>query len=379
MSVAFSESQSVQMLVPYLRLARTEGIGSVSFRRLLERYQTPQAALEQLPFFKQKQFRIPSEAAILKEIEGTFALSGKFLIWGQQGYPAALAGLPDAPSILTILGDATLLHKKMIAIVGARNASAHGLRIAESLSAEVASHQIGIISGLARGIDQAAHRGALFTSFTIAAIAGGIDKPYPQENAALQAQIAKQGVIITESPLGSAPKAIHFPRRNRLIAGLCWGCVVIEAALHSGSLITAQLALNYGKTVFAVPGSPLDPRNRGSNNLLRMGAVFTESAEDILSELPLEPPIKSVDKPITADDFPLFKVESQSPKAVNEDKHATTLEEIILGILSFTPTPIDEIVRSCNVSTAKVLSCLTELELSGRILSQPTGYCLAPH
>ncbi|MFT8886433.1 MAG: DNA-processing protein DprA, partial [Acetobacter papayae] len=289
----FPASLPFGTLVACLRLARAEQVGPRQWHRLIALYKTPEAALEALsngrnsPSGRSGKTLVPApEAAILREIEATLAMGGQFLTLLDAGYPAPLRHVPDAPIVLSALGDTTCLHKAGIGIVGARNASAAGLRLAESLSTELVEAGLVVVSGLARGIDTAAHRGALHRQgLTIAAIAGGLDRPYPPENAALQKRIAEQGAVITEAPLGTAPMGRHFPRRNRLIAGLALGCVVVEAAPHSGTLITARMASEYGRELFAVPGSPLDPRCRGSNNLIRNGAVLTESAADILPHI----------------------------------------------------------------------------------------------
>ena len=202
--------------------------------------------------------------------------------------PPLLALMDDAPPCLIVSGDAALAQQRCVAVVGGRNASANGQRMAENLAAELAASVV-VVSGLARGIDTAAHQGALRTGRTIAVVAGGIDQPYPPENAALHRRIAETNLLVTESPLGTVPQARHFPRRNRIIAGLSLGVVVVEAALRSGSLITARMAQDAGREVFAVPGSPLDPRARGGNDLIRQGAMLVETAADVLDNLPPEP------------------------------------------------------------------------------------------
>lgn len=376
---------SKEKLFPFLKLARTEGIGSIRYHQLLQRYHTPEAALEALPSLKRskdpnKKFHIPSDISISEEIDKTFEYSGQFILHGTTLYPPLLSMLDNAPPILITLGNPHFLHQKNVAIVGARNASIHGIKMAENLAADLSAHQIGVTSGLARGIDEASHRGALYTGFTIAAIGCGIDVVYPAEHKNLQQQIAQKGVIVTEFPIGTQPQSINFPRRNRLIAGLCWGCVVIEAAQHSGSLITAQLALQYNKSIFAVPGSPLDPRCKGSNNLLRSGAILTENATDILNELPqftteIETKSKKTD---------LFSYSSPSiPPAtsVKKSSYSTeqqnkSIEEYILSLLSTTPVSVDLIIRTIPYSTTEILSTITLLEIQKKILLQHNGYIL---
>lgn len=277
-------------LVACLRLARTESVGPRTWRRLLSQYHTAEAALEALPRLPQRgrvPLVIPSQDSILREIEATTRMGGRILTLLDADYPFLLKEIPDAPPVLSVLGDVAALSKPGIGLIGARNASSSGLRLTESLATELVEAGLSVVSGLARGIDTAAHKGALHRQgLTVAAVAGGLDKPYPLQNAHLQAEIAEKGAVVTEAPLGTAPLNRHFPRRNRLIAGLTLGCVVVEAAPKSGTLITARLVGEYGRELFAVPGSPLDPRCRGSNDLLRNGAVLTESVADILPHLP---------------------------------------------------------------------------------------------
>lgn len=277
-------------LVACLRLARTESVGPRTWRRLVSQYRTAEAALDALPRLPLRgrvQPVIPAQDVILQEIEATTRMGGRIITLFDEDYPFLLKEIPDAPPILSVLGDVAALSKPGIGLIGARNASSSGLRLAESLATELVEAGLSVVSGLARGIDRAAHMGALHRQgLTVAAIAGGLDKPYPLQNAKLQAEIAEKGAVVTEAPLGTAPLSRHFPRRNRLIAGLTLGCVVVEAAPKSGTLITARLVGEYGRELFAVPGSPLDPRCRGSNDLLRNGAVLTESVADILPHLP---------------------------------------------------------------------------------------------
>ncbi|HUZ62774.1 MAG TPA: DNA-processing protein DprA, partial [Acetobacteraceae bacterium] len=230
-----------------LRLARAEGVGPVTFRRLLRRYGTAAAAIAALPGLARAGGRagaskVPTEAAVAREIEQVARLGGRLLVLGAADYPPLLRLLDDAPPVLAVLGDPAVLSLRAVALVGGRNASANGRRIAEDLGASLAAAGFAVVSGLARGVDAAAHRGAMAAGRTVAAIAGGLDQPYPPEHADLQRQIAETGAVVAEAPLGVIPQARHFPRRNRIIAGLALGVVVVEAAPHSGSLITARLA-----------------------------------------------------------------------------------------------------------------------------------------
>ena len=227
-----------------------------------------------------------TRAAAEAELTAIHKAGARIICWGEPVYPNALAAIDDAPPVLTVLGRAELLQKPMMAVVGARNASANGRRFCRDLAASLGRAGVVVVSGLARGIDAAAHLGALETG-SVAVVAGGVDVVYPPENRGLHDALASGGVIVAELPLGTEPQARHFPRRNRIISGMALGVVVVEAAARSGSLITARLALEQGRDVFAVPGSPLDPRCRGSNDLIRHGAILTEGAEDVLSQLGL--------------------------------------------------------------------------------------------
>ncbi|ACI51421.1 DNA protecting protein DprA [Gluconacetobacter diazotrophicus PA1 5] len=378
-------------LAARLRLARTEGVGPVGYRKLLLDYGDAERALAALPARaraagRARALRIPPAEDIAAEIDGTMALGGRIIMLGDPDYPPLLAGIHDAPPALSVLGDAALLAGCGIAIVGARNASSNGARMAESLAATLASQGLTIISGLARGIDAAAHRGAMRAGVTIAAVAGGLDRPYPPDHAELQGRIAQHGVVVTETPLGTAPQSRHFPRRNRLIAGLALGCVVVEAALRSGSLITADLAAGYGRVLFAVPGSPLDARSRGSNALLRRGAILTESEQDVLAELPAgwqgrrQPESRQPENGVAQTQaawpeppaFPAPTPLSEGPGGQAE------IRDAILTLLSFTPTPVDDLVRRCQFSTSAILTVLSELELAGNIETLPGGSVVLP-
>ncbi len=351
-------------LVDALRLARTEGVGPIAWRRLLARFASPAAALAELPRLaraggRDTPPRIPSPAEAEREIAALDKLGGRFLVLGEPSYPALLATVDDAPPVVACLGDPSFLARKSVAIVGSRNASTNGQRLAEQLGAELAKAGIAVVSGLARGIDTAAHEGALLHGATIACVAGGLDIPYPPENAALQARIAQHGAVLAESPLGTAPLGRSFPRRNRIIAAISLGTVVVEAAPRSGSLLTARLAAEAGREVFAVPGSPLDPRARGTNNLIREGAHLVEAAEDILRELPPDSPPQ-----------PQRELAEPPPSWEDPTLHAKITSQL-LDLVSHSPTPVDDLIRRCQVSAAVVMAILMELEAAGRIESLP--------
>ena len=356
-----------ELELSFLRLARTESVGPVTYRRLLARFSSPQEALAALPALamaggRANPPRIPPLSEVEAEYRAVLRLGGQFLFLDQPGYPQMLADLSDAPPVLAVLGDATLLHTAGIAIVGARNASANGLRLAAHIASELAV-RMPVISGLARGIDTAAHNGALRSGKTIAVIAGGLDVAYPPENAALQRQIAEQGAVVAESPLGTAPIGRHFPKRNRIVAGLCQGVVVVEAALRSGSLLTARLAAEAGREVFAVPGSPLDPRAKGGNDLLRQGAHLTESAEDVFENLPRHRAMRQAALTGFAEPVSLWEDQDTTPQEL------TRARQSILNLLSTDPVTVDEIARHCQLSMAIIKAAILELEVAGRVQS----------
>jgi DNA processing protein len=346
-------------LVDALRLARTEGVGPVAWRRLLARFGTAATALAELPRLARAGGRdapphTPTPAEVEREIAAVEKLGGRFLVLGEPPYPALLATADDAPPLLACLGDTGILGRRAVAIVGSRNASSNGQRFAEMLAADLAKSGIIVVSGLARGIDTAAHEGALVHGTTIACVAGGLDITYPPENAALQARIAERGAVLAEAPLGTAPLGRAFPRRNRIIAAISLGTVVVEAALRSGSLLTARMAVEANREVFAVPGSPLDPRARGTNGLLREGAHLVETAEDVLRELPAElppPAPRGLSEPVPSWEDPAL--------------HAKIRPQL-LELISPSPTPVDDLIRRCQVSPAVVMAVLLELEVAGR-------------
>ena len=273
----------------WLRLIRSENVGPITFYQLLARFGSAEAALAALPEVARRGGRsrplaIGSRAAAERELAALAQAGGRLLAWGEPEYPQALAAVDDAPPLISVKGSTHLLARRAVAVVGARNASANGRRFARDIALQLGQNGLLVVSGLARGIDAAAHVGALPTG-TAAVLAGGIDKVYPEENRALHDEIAERGVLLAELPVGTEPQARHFPRRNRIISGASLGVLVVEAATRSGSLITARFALEQGREVFAVPGSPLDPRCHGTNDLIRNGATLVEGAGDILREL----------------------------------------------------------------------------------------------
>ena len=288
---------------------------------------------------------------------------------GEPLYPALLAELEDAPPVLSVLGRAELVNGPVVAIVGARNASANGRRLAREIAAGVGEAGVVVASGMARGIDAAAHLGSL-ASGSVAVVAGGVDIVYPEENRALYGALTQQGAVVAELPLGIEPQARHFPRRNRIISGMALGVVVVEGAAKSGSLITARFALEQGREVFAVPGSPLDPRARGPNDLLRQGATLTENAADILTQLgPLlqhRAPRSGI-APARQTVLSLAAAPAPEPGPLSEADAGS----LILERLGATPVAVDELVRQCQMSASAVATLLLELELAGRIERHP--------
>jgi DNA processing protein len=347
-----------------LRLIRSENVGPVTFRSLLRRFGSARAAIRALPDLARRggravPLRICPAAQAEAELDAARRMGARILASDDADYPAPLAAIYDAPPLLYVRGDVALLQRKAVAIVGARNASANGRRLAEDIARDLGTAGFVVVSGLARGIDHAAHRGSLETG-TIAAVAGGADIAYPPDNEELQRAIAERGAVVSEMPPGTVPKATHFPRRNRLISGLSLGVLVVEAALKSGSLITARLALEQGREVLAVPGSPLDPRCRGTNDLIRQGAVLAENGADVITALE---GMTRLPQPVMASDMQLSEIPGDSAP----DADRRTVEEL----LGPSPVAVDELVRQCHLSAPAVRSVLLELELAGRLERHP--------
>ncbi len=348
----------------WLRLARTENIGPVTFAALIARFGSAQMALDAVPHMAarggKREFIIPPEAEIAREFTALDRIGGHFIFSGEAAFPHGLAALDPPPPVIAVLGHAHLLRADMVAMVGARNASALGRKLAWMMARELGEAGLAIVSGLARGIDAAAHEAAL-DSGTVAVVAGGIDIVYPPENQALYDAIRERGVIVSEMRLGEAPQARHFPRRNRLISGLARGVVVVEAAERSGSLITAQYALEQGREIFAVPGSPLDPRARGCNKLLREGATLTESGADVLAAL----------RPILGADFREPDHAMPPPPPAGWDAEADKVRAKVEEALGPAPVAVDELIRQLGAAPGAVLTVLLELELAGRCARHP--------
>lgn len=365
----------------WLRLIRTEKIGPATFKQLVQRFGSAQAALEALPEIAThggalKSVRAAAKDDIAREFEEAARLGAVFVAMGEPEYPALLRHLEGAPPIIAVLGDVSALSHNMIGVVGSRSASTNGLAFARKMSAELANAGFSIASGLARGIDRAAHEGALNQGGTVAVLAGGLDRPYPPQNLDLYDRLKNTAgsCLISTMPFGYEPVARDFPRRNHIIAGLSLAVIVVEAAERSGSLITARIATEAGRLVFAVPGHPVDPRSAGTNGLIREGAELARSAEDILEAV----------RPLAAKAPPLFTPQAAPPVAAlfgKPDvqpspskpaikKHAIDeqdLPEMLFALLGPAPTPVDDLVRESGETASKVQAALLELELSGRI------------
>jgi DNA processing protein len=351
----------------WLRLSRTEGIGPQTFHKLINRYKTASRALEALPDLINKGgakrgLIVPTTEQVQKEIEATKAAGGELVCACEADYPTLLKNADAAPPILCISGNIDLLQKTSVGIVGARTASASGRKMARILAHNLAEAGFLITSGLARGIDTAAHEAATPVR-TAAVIAGGLDHLYPPENADLQKAIARDGLLITEMPIGTAPRAEHFPRRNRIISGMSRVVIIVEAALRSGSLITARYANEQNREVFAVPGSPLDPRCEGTNKLIKEGANILTSVNDVLDFLNREvSPLQGM----------LFERETEPFLPPDQDADDATRTEVV-NLLSANAVDIDDLIREASCLPEAVMAVLLELEVAGRITRSAGG------
>ena len=344
--------------IDWLRLIRSDNVGPRTFRSLISHFGSAQAALRRLPDLAlrggaARAGRIHSEEDAHAELAACKRMSVSLVAPGEAGYPPRLATLDDAPPLLGVRGMVEALMRPMIAIVGSRNASGAGLKFAGKLAHDLSEAGFVIASGLARGIDQAAHRTSL-DGGTVAMLAGGHDRIYPPEHQDLLAAILKSGAAISEMPLGHAPRARDFPRRNRLISGAALGVVVVEAAHRSGSLITARMAAEQGREVFAVPGSPLDPRSAGTNDLIKQGATLITEAADVINAV----------EPIMERPIELREPDGNEPLDFEADASERTR---IVNLLGPTPISLDDVIRMTDASPAIVRVVLLELELAGRL------------
>lgn len=357
-----SRRLSDRQRIAWLRLIRTENVGPATFRELINRFGSAETALELLPELlasggARRLPRIPSIAAIEAELETARRAGASLVAIGEPDYPPMLKRMDQPPPVVAIKGDMAVFRQTPVAIVGARNASLVGMKMARMLATDLGREGYAVISGLARGIDTAAHQGSLPTG-TVAVLAGGLDRPYPPENVRLCDEIPdKGGAVISEMPFGWEPRAMDFPRRNRIIAGLSLGLVVVEAAKRSGSLISARLAGEMGRLVFAVPGSPLDPRAAGTNSLLREGVTLVTEARDVIEHIaPLAGAVPS-GQVVSEEPRDLF-----APPPPGDDDRGRVLQA-----LGPTPVGIDEVIRHSGLHPAQLSMILLELDLAGRI------------
>jgi DNA processing protein len=361
-------SLSLDAQLSYLRLARTQKIGPVTFQRLMRLYGDGAKALDALPELssrggRKRPLKAYPLAKAKQEYSDTQKLGGHYLIWGTPEYPSALAALPDAPPVMAAHGHVHLLQKPMVAMVGARNASAAARKLTAQIAGDLSANGIVVVSGLARGVDGAAHQAAL-SHGTIAVLGNGAAHAYPRENTELQARLIEQGLVLAENPPDTAPQASLFPRRNRIISGLSLGVIVVEAARRSGSLITARFAGEHGREVMVVPGSPLDARCLGSNNLLRDGASLVETADDVLGVLrPL------IERPEMAAREKAFIAAPASARPSIDEADRQALIELMGPV----PMGVDELIEQSQMPVPQVHLVLLELDLAGRLTQEAGG------
>ncbi len=356
----------------WLRLLRSRRVGVATFHRLMAEHSTAQNALKALPEVARAAgidgYEICPTGVIEAELRAAKAVKARLLCLGSADYPKSLAKISDAPPMLWAIGDTSHLNRPLIALVGARNASSLGTRMARALAHDLGTKGFTVVSGLARGIDTAAHIASLKTG-TIAVMAGGVDVIYPSENANLALDIAQQGLRISEQPMGQSPQARHFPTRNRIISGLAQAVIVVEAAAKSGSLITARDALDQGRDVLVVPGHPFDARAAGCNMLIRDGATLVRSADDVIAALPAEKPEpQQVEADLPA-----------PPPKKRTLRQTAALHQQILSRLGPSPVAEDQLIRDLDVSAGNIAPALVDLELEGKISRQSGGLLsLAP-
>ncbi len=361
--------QSAEDALAWLRLLRSRRVGVSTFFRLMREHGSAQAALEALPEVARaagvRDYRPCPLAVAEDEMKRARAASASLVAYGSAAYPPLLAAIPDPPPILWAIGDIALAHRPVVALVGARNASSLGMRMTTRLASELSAGGQVVVSGLARGIDAAAHAAAL-EGGTIAVMAGGVDVIYPRENASLAEEIGQKGLRLSEQPMGMSPQARHFPRRNRIISGLARGIVVVEAAAKSGSHITARAALEQGREVLAVPGHPFDARAAGCNMLIRDGATLVRGARDVIEALETVSP--SQPAPLAEAPAP-----PRDPPSRRDPREIRALHQQILNRLGPSPLGEDQLIRDLDLPAATVIGELVNLELEGRIERQPGG------
>lgn len=339
-----------------IRLLRSPNIGPISFAQLMRRFGTAEAALSALPDLAARggaKYRAAAREKIETEIAAVKKAGARYVFRGSHDYPRLLAEVESAPPVLIWRGDISLASRPCIAVVGARNASAAAVKLARDISSDLSRQGYVVVSGLARGIDGAAHRGAM--PATIGVIASGIDIAYPPQHAELQEQVANEGLLLAEQPPGTEPRGSHFPSRNRIIAGLSLGTLVVEAAPKSGSLITARLAGEYGREVMAIPGSPLDARSHGCNQLIREGAMLVQNAEEVIELV------------AGFDGSPRSAVRETTLPLIDEDDELSEEPADLVSLLGHAPVTTDELIRQSGAGAAAVQLALLELEIAGRL------------
>ena len=365
--------------ISWLRLLRSRKVGPTTFFKLMNEHGSANAALAALPEMARtagiKDYGVCDPRTAENEMVAGLQYGSRLLAYGEEEYPHALTDLPDAPPLLWVHGDTAAMARPMVALVGARNASSLGLRMARALSQELSEQGYVVVSGLARGIDAAAHKAAL-PNGTIAVMAGGVDVLYPAENAALAQDIPRQGLRLSEMPMGVAPQARHFPARNRLISGLAQAVVVVEAAGKSGTLHTARSALDQGRDVLVVPGHPFDARAAGCNMLIRDGATLVRHAEDVIEALPGQKSPSMAAKSMHHDAPAAAPTPTRPARSADRRSLPETaaLHSAILNRLGPSPLAEDQLIRDLAAPAASISPALTDLEIGGRIVRHPGGF-----
>ena len=363
-----AQLSDLQFRLDWIRLIRSTNVGSRTFWDLIKIYGNPSIALEEIPKLAKKgggkkEIIIPSKSAIKEEIALTESFGAKIITAYDEEYPSLLKHIYDAPPVITVKGNIALLKReKQVAIVGSRNASSNGCSFAKNIARELGDNGYIIVSGLAKGIDYYAHQGSL-DSGTIGVIAGGINNIYPGENAKLFNLLYERGLVITEFAFGTSPIAKHFPQRNRIISGLSLGVIVVEAALKSGTLITSRFAIEQGREVFAVPGSPLDMRCQGTNNLIKQGAYLLENYNDVIEVLEMRKPMLQTS---LFDSSSNFITPSHTSKEVSE-KELEMWRKAVQGKLSYTPCSIEELTKQIKIPLPLLNRIIVEMELAGKV------------
>ena len=350
----------------WLRLIRCENVGPATFRDLINHFGSAEKALDALPALSRKggarrTFHMASEAEVEAEWTALHRAGARLVATGEPDYPQALNHIPAPPPLLTVMGGPELASKTAVAIVGSRNCSASGAKLTEMIARDLGQNGVVVVSGLARGVDTHAHKASLALG-TIAVVAGGLNQLYPRQNVDLAKNIAQQGMLISETPWNAPARSQDFPRRNRIISGIAMGTLVVEAAKRSGSLITARYALEQGREVFAIPGSPLDPRASGTNHLIQQGATLVCEAQDILDALAAQQNYTPVQQSL-----PLMEKESEgAPEGRNAEPDESDKIRFIRS-LSLAPIAIDDLIRQSDLTLGQVQLLLLELDLAGRL------------